>query len=127
MFLYDQLRKDIVQDPLHDQSSSNSALDLENKIEFVYEDIQMPTENNGSDAASTSRIGKRKFEEVSSDNMDNKEYQQHKNNVESEDEDMCFFKSLVPHVKQLSPQKKMLMRIKIQELVYKEVYSTDLE
>ncbi|GLV38639.1 uncharacterized protein CBL_05638 [Carabus blaptoides fortunei] len=114
LFLYDQLRIDNATDPLNEQSSSNSALDAENKIEFVYEDIQMPVEN-GTDVAGTSR--KRKFDETSTDHMDNSEYQ-HRNM--NEDEDLCFFKSLVPHVKQLSPQKKMLMRIKIQEMVYKE-------
>lgn len=45
---------------------------------------------------------------------------------QTEDEDMCFFKSLLPHVKQLSSRRKLLLRMKIQEMVYKEVYSNDL-
>lgn len=45
---------------------------------------------------------------------------------QTEDEDMCFFKSLLPHVKQLSSKRKLLLRMRIQEMVYKEVYSNDL-
>ncbi|XP_067623379.1 uncharacterized protein [Eurosta solidaginis] len=38
-------------------------------------------------------------------------------------EDMHFFKSLLPHVKQLSPQQKMLLRMKLQGVVYDFVYT----
>lgn len=44
-------------------------------------------------------------------------------NEESKDEDVGFFDSLLPHVKKLSPAKKMMLRMKIQELVYNTVYN----
>lgn len=39
------------------------------------------------------------------------------------DEDVGFFSSLLPHVKKLGPAKKLMLRMKIQELVYNTVYS----
>jgi hypothetical protein len=39
------------------------------------------------------------------------------------DDDTSFFRSLIPHVKELSPKRKMLLRIKTQELIYNYVYS----
>ncbi|CAH0403537.1 unnamed protein product [Chilo suppressalis] len=41
----------------------------------------------------------------------------------SKDEDVGFFSSLLPHVKKLGPAKKLMLRMKIQELVYNTVYS----
>jgi hypothetical protein len=38
------------------------------------------------------------------------------------DEDTSFFQSLIPHVMRLSPERKMLLRIKTQELIYNHVY-----
>lgn len=38
------------------------------------------------------------------------------------DEDECFFQSLLPHIRTLTPQQKMSLRIKMQELVYNFVY-----
>jgi hypothetical protein len=39
------------------------------------------------------------------------------------DEDTSFFESLIPHTKGLSPARKMLLRIKTQELIYNFVYN----
>lgn len=39
------------------------------------------------------------------------------------DEDIGFFNSLIPHVKKLGPAKKLMLRMKIQELVYNTVYN----
>lgn len=41
----------------------------------------------------------------------------------SKDEDIGFFDSLLPHVKKLRPAKKLMLRMKIQELVYNTVYN----
>ncbi|CAK1595419.1 unnamed protein product [Parnassius mnemosyne] len=41
----------------------------------------------------------------------------------AKDEDIGFFNSLLPHVKKLGPAKKLMLRMKIQELVYNTVYS----
>lgn len=41
----------------------------------------------------------------------------------AKDEDIGFFNSLIPHVKKLLPAKKLMLRMKIQELVYNTVYS----
>ncbi|XP_059058718.1 uncharacterized protein LOC131852100 [Achroia grisella] len=41
----------------------------------------------------------------------------------TKDEDIGFFNSLLPHVKKLGPAKKLMLRMKIQELVYNTVYS----
>ncbi|KAL4712447.1 hypothetical protein ACJJTC_007463 [Scirpophaga incertulas] len=41
----------------------------------------------------------------------------------NKDEDVGFFSSLLPHVKKLGPAKKLMLRMKIQELVYNTVYS----
>ncbi|XP_013148983.1 PREDICTED: uncharacterized protein LOC106111436 [Papilio polytes] len=41
----------------------------------------------------------------------------------AKDEDIGFFNSLLPHVKKLVPAKKLMLRMKIQELVYNTVYS----
>jgi hypothetical protein len=41
-------------------------------------------------------------------------------------EDTIFFESLIPHIKGLSPARKMLLRIKIQELIYHFVYNEEL-
>ncbi|XP_044764520.1 uncharacterized protein LOC123321081 [Coccinella septempunctata] len=38
------------------------------------------------------------------------------------DEDECFFESLLPHIRTLSPRKKMLLRMNIQKEVYDCVY-----
>lgn len=43
--------------------------------------------------------------------------------AEPKDEDVGFFNSLLPHVKKLGPAKKLMLRMKIQELVYNTVYS----
>lgn len=87
------------------------------KMEFCYETFTQPEEM-------TIKYGKRKYEEVSTDVLDTSDFLTPASRTESyfEDEDMCFFKSLVNHVKLLNPQKKMLLRMKIQELVYNEVY-----
>lgn len=42
---------------------------------------------------------------------------------EPKDEDVGFFDSLLPHVKKLGPAKKLMLRMKIQELVYNTVYN----
>ncbi|XP_041984271.1 uncharacterized protein LOC121736869 [Aricia agestis] len=39
------------------------------------------------------------------------------------DEDVGFFDSLIPHVRKLPPAKKLMLRMKIQELVYNTVYN----
>lgn len=44
-------------------------------------------------------------------------------NEPAKDEDVGFFNSLLPHVKKLGPAKKLMLRMKIQELVYNTVYS----
>jgi hypothetical protein len=41
-------------------------------------------------------------------------------------EDISFFQSLIPHVKGLSPARKMLLRIKTQELIYNFVYNKEV-
>lgn len=41
----------------------------------------------------------------------------------TKDEDIGFFNSLLPHVKKLGPAKKLMLRMKIQELVYNTVYN----
>ncbi|XP_049881902.1 uncharacterized protein LOC126377893 [Pectinophora gossypiella] len=41
----------------------------------------------------------------------------------TKDEDIGFFNSLLPHVRKLKPAKKLMLRMKIQELVYNTVYS----
>lgn len=41
----------------------------------------------------------------------------------AKDEDIGFFNSLLPHVKKLGPAKKLMLRMKIQELVYNTVYN----
>lgn len=42
----------------------------------------------------------------------------------TKDEDVGFFNSLLPHVRKLGPAKKLMLRMKIQELVYNTVYQT---
>ena len=44
--------------------------------------------------------------------------------VENPDEDFLFIESLIPHVKQLSNEKKMLLMMDIQQNVYRHVYGT---
>lgn len=41
------------------------------------------------------------------------------------DEDASFFESLIPHIKGLPPARKMLLRMKIQELIYNFVYNPE--
>lgn len=41
----------------------------------------------------------------------------------AKDEDIGFFNSLLPHVKKLGPAKKLMLRMKIQELIYNTVYN----
>lgn len=41
----------------------------------------------------------------------------------TKDEDVGFFNSLLPHVRKLEPAKKLMLRMKIQELIYNTVYS----
>ncbi|XP_063543168.1 uncharacterized protein LOC134751619 [Cydia strobilella] len=41
----------------------------------------------------------------------------------AKDEDVGFFNSLLPHVRKLGPAKKLMLRMKIQELVYNTVYN----
>ena len=43
----------------------------------------------------------------------------------TKDEDTSFFESLIPHIKRLSPARKMLLRMKIQELIYNFVYNQE--
>lgn len=43
------------------------------------------------------------------------------------DEDECFFESLLPHIRTLSPKRKMLLRMKIQQEVYNCVYGDQQE
>jgi hypothetical protein len=40
-------------------------------------------------------------------------------------EDASFFESLIPHINGLSPARKMLLRMKIQELIYNFVYNPE--
>ncbi|XP_022185472.1 uncharacterized protein LOC111044593 [Nilaparvata lugens] len=40
------------------------------------------------------------------------------------DDDYHFFMSLVPHFKQLTPDQKLVLRIKMQEIVYKEMFGS---
>lgn len=54
---------------------------------------------------------------------DDDEGQKSVTNEEPKDEDVGFFDSLLPHVKKLGPAKKMMLRMKIQELVYNTVYN----
>jgi hypothetical protein len=42
------------------------------------------------------------------------------------EEDASFFESLIPHIKGLPPARKMLLRMKIQELIYNFVYKQEL-
>jgi hypothetical protein len=42
------------------------------------------------------------------------------------EEDVSFFESLIPHIKGLPPARKMLLRMKIQELIYNFVYKQEL-
>ena len=44
----------------------------------------------------------------------------------TKDEDTSFFESLIPHIKRLSPARKMLLRMKIQELIYNFVYNQEI-
>lgn len=41
------------------------------------------------------------------------------------DDSYYFFMSLLPHIRMLSAERRMLLRIQMQELVYKEVYKKD--
>lgn len=41
------------------------------------------------------------------------------------DEDVSFFESLIPHIKGLPPARKMLLRMKMQELIYNFVYNPE--
>ncbi|XP_072945854.1 uncharacterized protein [Epargyreus clarus] len=41
----------------------------------------------------------------------------------TKDEDIGFFNSLLPHVRKLGPAKKLMLRMKMQELVYNTVYN----
>jgi hypothetical protein len=43
------------------------------------------------------------------------------------DEDISFFESLIPHIKTLSPARKMLLRIKTQELIYNFIYNEGVQ
>lgn len=126
MFLYDQqMEFDLKEE---DKSSIHSSSFLEpdqtsSKLEYEYDGLQ-----GNSSAVNDSRpVGHharvKQFEEV---NMDSYEpegyYHQMRGDLHTEDADMCFFRSLVPHMKELTPQKRMQLRIKIHEMVYKEVY-----
>lgn len=44
----------------------------------------------------------------------------------AKDEDASFFESVLPHIKGLPPARKMLLRMKIQELIYNFVYKQEL-
>ncbi|XP_076658609.1 uncharacterized protein LOC143362394 [Halictus rubicundus] len=43
---------------------------------------------------------------------------------EQNDEDIGFFQSLIPHIKKLTDEKKMLLMMDIQKMVYRYVYET---
>jgi hypothetical protein len=43
------------------------------------------------------------------------------------DEDVSFFDSLIPHIRKLSPARKMLLRIKAQELIYNFIYNEEVQ
>ncbi|XP_037947148.1 uncharacterized protein LOC119679069 isoform X1 [Teleopsis dalmanni] len=45
-----------------------------------------------------------------------------KNKIDSNDEDMAFFISLLPHVKNMTPPQKLLCRMEIQATVFNHVY-----
>ncbi|XP_046406406.1 uncharacterized protein LOC124172774 [Ischnura elegans] len=47
--------------------------------------------------------------------------------VNKNDEDVGFFNSLLPHVKTLDPRKKMMFRMKVQELLFDMAYSPEQE
>ncbi|KAF2887960.1 hypothetical protein ILUMI_18213, partial [Ignelater luminosus] len=40
------------------------------------------------------------------------------------DEDVSFFDSLLPHIRTFSPQRKLLLRMKIQQVVYNFAYGS---
>ncbi|XP_014216143.1 uncharacterized protein LOC106644942 [Copidosoma floridanum] len=42
------------------------------------------------------------------------------------DDNYYFFISLLPHMRQLTPERRMFLRMKIQELVYEEVYKKNM-
>ncbi|XP_039281581.1 transcription factor Adf-1-like isoform X2 [Nilaparvata lugens] len=47
--------------------------------------------------------------------------------INKNDEDVGFFNSLLPHVKTLGPRKKMMFRMKVQELLFDMAYSAEHE
>ncbi|KAG8267239.1 hypothetical protein J6590_055429, partial [Homalodisca vitripennis] len=50
---------------------------------------------------------------------------QQKSEDRANDEDVGFFNSLLPHVKNLNPRKKMLFRMKVQEILFDMAYSPE--
>lgn len=49
--------------------------------------------------------------------------QKTKNKIPADDEDMAFFVSLLPHVKKMDPQTKLLCRMEMQKAVYNHAYN----
>lgn len=49
--------------------------------------------------------------------------QKTKNKITADDEDMAFFVSLLPHVKKMDPQTKLLCRMEMQKSVYHHAYN----
>lgn len=94
----------------------------EPKLEFCYDSFTDPEDMVSMSMVTSNKPLKRKFEEINGDVLDTSDFLQSRHDSYFEDEDLCFFKSLVNHVKLLTPQRKMKLRMKIQQLVYDEVY-----
>ncbi|GLV38640.1 hinge3 [Carabus blaptoides fortunei] len=113
MFLYDQ---QLEFDQKEDTMQPGGFLEPDqtpSKVEYEFDHVQANSASGGSEA--------RQLEQTNADNYEPE--QQMRADLHADDADMCFFRSLVPHMKELTPQKRMQLRIKIHEMVYKEVYA----
>jgi hypothetical protein len=118
-----------------EESSQFSELDgasvdiLDIKIETsesLNSDLQQAT--SSIDARTTKHGAKRPHHQDTVSTSSENEKQKLKTSDEEEktrDEDASFFESLIPHIKGLPPSRKMLLRMKIQELIYNFVYKQE--
>ncbi|XP_075225549.1 uncharacterized protein LOC142326751 [Lycorma delicatula] len=98
--------------------SDNASLsNKEDNSTLNWQCNEVSGENSCNDMWNQSTVKKRKLNSTNSSHVNN-----HNVNT-NDDEDYSFLMSLLPTVRTLPPDKKMFLRLKLQELVYSEVYN----
>lgn len=103
----------------YDENSENIVLEVSDYVEAVPAELPVqPGSSRKKGVQQLIEIERRKLEI-----MENRSKIRHSS--DTPDEDMAFFTSLLPHVRKLSPKKKLRYRMAVQQITMDHVYNED--